>query len=109
MHFLSFCGLPGLHEEMKNLTEKGLRLELVSNTIVVDINSMLLTEKKPLKGITPVASMCRSMIEGVKFHHYQIKMKPHYIIQATNIAYVGLWSNFYEKMLVWCHYCIITC
>ena len=45
MHFLSFCGLPGLHKERKNLTEKGLRLELVSNTTVVDINSMLLTEK----------------------------------------------------------------
>ena len=31
--------------EMTNLTEKGLRLKLVSNTTVVDINSMLLTEK----------------------------------------------------------------
>ena len=38
-------GLPGLHKETKNLTEKGLRLKLVSNTTVVDINSMLLTEK----------------------------------------------------------------
>ena len=31
--------------ERKNLTEKGLRLELVSNTTVVDINSRLLTGK----------------------------------------------------------------
>ena len=45
MHFLSFCGLPGLHKERKNLTEKGPRLELVSNTTVVDINLGLLTEK----------------------------------------------------------------
>ena len=89
-------GLPGLHKETKNLTEKGLRLKLVSNTTVLDINSMLLTEK-PLKGITPVASMCRSMNEGVKFHHYQIKMKPHYVMQTTNIAYVGLRSNVYKK------------
>ena len=43
--FSFFCGLPGLHKERKNLIEKGLRLELVSNTTVVDINSMLLTEK----------------------------------------------------------------
>ena len=35
------CELPGLHKERKNLTEKGLRLELVSNT--TDIT--LLTEK----------------------------------------------------------------
>ena len=39
------CGLPGLHKKRNNLTEKGLRLELVSNTTVVDINSRLLTEK----------------------------------------------------------------
>ena len=45
MHFLSFCGLPGLYKEMKNLTEKGLRLKLVSNTTVVDINARLLTKK----------------------------------------------------------------
>ena len=56
--------------------------------------------KKPLKGITPVASMCISMNEGVKFHHYQIKMKLHYVMQATKIANVGLWSNFYDKILV---------
>ena len=56
--------------------------------------------RKPLKGITPVASMCRSMNEGVKFHHYQIKMKPHHVMQATKIAYVGLWSNFYDNILV---------
>ena len=45
MHFLSFCGLPGLHLERKNLTEKGLRLALVPNTTVGDINSRLLNEK----------------------------------------------------------------
>ena len=33
------------YKERKNLIEKGLRLELVSNTTVVDINSMLLSEK----------------------------------------------------------------
>ena len=39
------CGLPGLLKERKNLTEKGLRLELVSDTTVVDINTRFLTEK----------------------------------------------------------------
>ena len=39
------CGLPGLHKERKNLTEKRLRLESVSSTTVVDINLGLLTEK----------------------------------------------------------------
>ena len=39
------CGLPGLHKERLNLTEKGLRFKLVSDTTVVDINSRLLTEK----------------------------------------------------------------
>ena len=63
--------------------EKGLRLELVSNTTVMDISFLL---RKPLKGISYVASMCRSMNEGVTFHHYQIKLKPHHVMQATNIA-----------------------
>ena len=55
--------------------------------------------RKPLKGITYEASMCRSMNEGVKFHHYQIKMKPHHVMQATKIAHVGLWNNFYDNIL----------
>ena len=41
-----------------------------------------------MKGITTVASMGRSMNEGVKFHHYQIKLKPYHVIQATKIACV---------------------
>ena len=61
------CGLPGLHKERKNLTEKGIRLELAYNT-VVDINSRVLTSM-----CRSMASMCRSMNEGVKFHHYQSK------------------------------------
>ena len=85
MDFLAYI------KKRNNLTKKGLRLELVSNTTVVDINSRLLMA---------VASMCRSMNEGVKFHHYQIKMKPHHVMQATKIAYVGLWSNFYDNILV---------
>ena len=40
-HFVDFLA----YIERKNLTEKGLRLALVSNTTVVDINSRLLTEK----------------------------------------------------------------
>ena len=42
--------------------------------------------RKPLKGITYVVSMCRSMNECVTFHHYQIKMKPPHVMQATKIA-----------------------
>ena len=58
MDFLAYI------KNRNNLTEKGLRLEKVSNTTVVDINLRLLTEKT-----FELASMCRSMNEGVKFHH----------------------------------------
>ena len=73
------CGLPGLHKERNNLTEKGLRLELVSNTTVVDINSGLLT-LKTLEG----NYFCGFNVQI----NYQIKMKPHHVMQATDIAFV---------------------
>ena len=39
------CALPGLQKERANLTDNGLRLELVSITTVVDINLGLLSDK----------------------------------------------------------------
>ena len=45
--------------------------------------------RKPLKEITYVASICRSMNEGVTVHRYQIEMKPHHVKLFT-LAYRAL-------------------
>ena len=90
------CRLPGLHKEKNNLTEKdqGLNWYTIQLWWILTRGFWLI---KPLKGVTSVALLCISINESVECHHYQIKMKPHHIMQATKIACV--WYKVSRKML----------